>query len=328
MISDPIQNVHDNITIVEGPSGDGGERNRGYLLGKDKFAIINTGRRGSLENTFLDAVHNKGKDAKDVQYIFLTHPYPDIMGGVYKLKKIFPKAQVAINEKCKGVMDDPKSEVKNKHFQFTRKERLYFAVKKDPFDDLDDLKPDIYFKDGDKFDLGDTRLMVINFDGNSHGHSMFFSTTERAMFTGDALNLYPALPHSYLIDRSGSYKEWFKNIEFLEKAKISIICPDHDQYQEERHVIPYINDVKESFTRFEGQLEMAMIEQKYLTISDLIERVHNAQGIVWYHPFTVLAPQANMIAHLIKLINENKVQKNEKTDPVTYTYIGPKDDLL
>ncbi|MHA1397539.1 MAG: MBL fold metallo-hydrolase [Candidatus Heimdallarchaeaceae archaeon] len=328
MISDPIHNIHDNITIVSGPSGDGGERNQAYLIGKDSFAIINTGVRGSLETKFQEALYNKGKEEKDVKYIFVTNPYPDLLGGVYKLKKIFPKAQFAINEKCKAVMDDPKAVLKSKHFKFGKKERLYFAIKKDPFDDLDRIKPDIYFKDGEKFDLGDTRLMTINFDGNSYGHTMFFATTERAMFTGDALNLYPALPHSYLIDFSGSYKEWLRNIEFLEKAKISFLCPAHDGYQEERHIIPYISDVKESFFQYENQLEMALTEQKYLTIDELIDRVNDPQGIVWYHPFSLLAPKANMTAHLNKLIDENKVQKNEKSDPITYTFIGKKDDFV
>ena len=45
MISDPIHTINEKLTIVDGSSGDGGERNRGYLLGKDSFAIINTGRR-------------------------------------------------------------------------------------------------------------------------------------------------------------------------------------------------------------------------------------------------------------------------------------------
>ena len=328
MISEPIQKIHDNITIVEGVSGDGGERNRGYLIGKDTFAIINTGRRGTIENTFQEAIFNKGKDVKDVKFIFITHPYPDVMGGVYKLKKMFPNAQIAMHEKCEEVLRDPKNKIKNKHFKFTRKERLYFAVKRDPFDDLDKFKPDILFKDGEKFELDGTRLMVVNFDGNSYGHSMFFTTSERSMFSGDALNIYPALPHSYLIDYSGSYKEWFKNIEFLENAKISMICPAHDGYQEDRHVIPYINDLKEAFFQFENQLIMAMTEQKYLTINDLIERVHSSQGIVWYHPYSVIVPPANMKAHLDKLIDDQKVQRNEKTDPVTYTYIGSKDDLF
>ena len=69
MISEPIQKIHDNITIVEGVSGDGGERNRGYLVGKDTFTIINTGRRGTIENTFQEAIFNKGKDVKDVKRV-------------------------------------------------------------------------------------------------------------------------------------------------------------------------------------------------------------------------------------------------------------------
>ena len=243
MISEPIHTINERLTIVDGPSGDGGERNRGYLLGKESFVIVNTGRRGSIENTFLEAVHDKGKDAKDVKYIFITHPYPDVIGGVYKLKKIFPNAQVAIHEKCEPIMSD-KNVIRDKNFKFTKKDRLYFAIKKDPFDTLENFKPDIYFKDGDKFKLDDSNLMVINFDGVCSGHSMFFATGERIMFSGDALNLYPALPSSYLIDFSGSYKNWLKNIEFLEKAKMSIICPAHDSYQEDRHVIPYIHDVK------------------------------------------------------------------------------------
>jgi len=71
-----------------------------------------------------------------------------------------------------------------------------------------------------------------------------------------------------------------------------------------------------------------MLEQKYLTVSDLIERVHSAQGISWYHPYSELAPRPNMISHLQKLIDEQKVQRNEKTDPITYTYIGPKDEYM
>ncbi|TET74630.1 MAG: hypothetical protein E3J43_09575 [Candidatus Heimdallarchaeota archaeon] len=71
-----------------------------------------------------------------------------------------------------------------------------------------------------------------------------------------------------------------------------------------------------------------MTEQKYLTMNQLIERVHNSQGIVWYHPYSILAPKTNMTAHLNKLIDENKVQKNEKSDPITYTYIAPKDDAF
>jgi len=35
-----------------------------------------------------------------------------------------------------------------------------------------------------------------------------------------------------------------------------------------------------------------------------------------------------MTAHLNKLIDENKVQKNEKSDPITYTFIGKKDDFV
>ena len=325
MITDPIHDINESLTVVEGPSGDGGEKNRGYLVGKDSFAIINTGRRGTIESAFQKAIFDKGKDAKNVKYIFLTHAYPDIMGGVYKLKKLFPNAQVAVHEKLEELMKDPKGELRLRHFKFSRKERLYYAVKKDPFDDLDKFKPDIYFKDGEKFDIGDTRIMVVNFDGTSRGHSMLFSTTERTMFTGDALNIYPALTHSYLIDYTGNYKTWFKNIEFLEKAKISILCPAHDGYQESRHVAPYIRDVKEAFMQFESQLLMAMTEQKYLTLDELIERVHDSQGIVWYHPYLMMAPKPYMTAHLNKLIDEKKVQKNEKSDPVTYTYIGPKD---
>ena len=328
MISDPIHTINDKLTIIDGPSGDGGERNRGYLLGKESFTIINTGRKGSIENTFLEAIHNKGKEAKHVKYIFITHPYPDVIGGVYRLKKMFPKAQVAIHEKCKEIMDDPNT-IRDENFKFTRKEKLYFAVKKDPFDDLEKFKPDIYFKDGDKFELDNTKLMVINFDSVCKGHSMFFATNERAMFTGDALNLYPALPSSYLIDFTGSYKEWLKNLTFLEKAQnISMICPAHDGYQEDRHVIPYISDVKEAFHQFESQLEMVMTEQKYLTMNELIERVHNSQGIVWYHPFSIIAPKANMTAHLAKLLDEEKIQRNDKTDPITYTYIAPKDEFF
>ncbi|MHA1687604.1 MAG: MBL fold metallo-hydrolase [Candidatus Heimdallarchaeaceae archaeon] len=328
MIGEPIKTINESITIIEGEPGKGGELNRGYLLGTEQFAIIDTGNKGTIETTFQKAVFDKGKDVKDVKYIFLTHPHPDTMGGVYRLRKLFPNAQIAINEKCEEVLKSPRSVLKKKYFEFTRKDSLYFAIKKDPFDDLERIQADIYFKDGEKFDLGDTRIMAINFDGHCLGHTMFFATKERAMFVGDALNLYPALPHSYLIDRSGSYKSWLKNIEFLLKAKISIICPNHDQYQEGRHVVPYIRDVLDAFNEYENQLEMVFSEQKYLTLNALIERVHSAQGIIWYHPYTELAPRANMLAHLAKLIDEGKVQKNTKSDPVTYTWIGPKEEYF
>lgn len=326
MFGEPIRAINDSITIVEGPPGKGGELNRGYLVGTDELAIIDTGTKGALEELFQKAVFDKGKDVKDVKFIFLTHPHPDTMGGVYKLRKIFPKAQVAINQKCEEVLKSPRAMLKNKYFDFTKKDKLYFAIKKDPFDELEKLQADIYFKDGEKFDLGNTRIMTINFDGHCLGHTMYFATKERAMFSGDALMMYPSLPHSYLIDRSGSYKQWLKNIEFLKKAKIAILCPNHDQYQQDRHIAPYVNDVLEAFKEYESQLEMVFSEQKYLTLNMLIERVHSALGIIWEHPYTELAPRLNMLAHLEKLIDEDKVQMNTKSDPVTYSWIGPKPD--
>ena len=326
MIGDPVKNIKETISVVNGPLGDGGELTRGYLVGKDNLAIIDTGTKGSLDTLFQEAVVNRNKNPKDVKYIFLTHPHPDTMAGVYRLKKIFTKAQVAINQKCEEVAKDPKNVLKVKYFKYTKKERLYFAIRKDPFDELERFKPDILFKDGDKFDLGDGKLMVINYDSHCLGHSMFFYTTERTMFVGDALSIYPSLPHSYLIDHSASYKQWFSNIEFLLKAKISILCPAHDLVQEGRHVKPYIEDVVRAFKEFESQLVMAMMERNFLTVNDLIERVHSAQGIKWYHPYNVLAPRANMTAHLDKLIDEKKVKRNDKHDPTTYTYITSKED--
>ena len=63
-------------------------------------------------------------------------------------------------------------------------------------------------------------------------------------------------------------------------------------------------------------------------MNELIERVHNSQGIVWYHPYSLLAPKTNMTAHLQKLLDEEKIQRNEKSDPITYTYIAQKDNFF
>ncbi|MHA1304707.1 MAG: MBL fold metallo-hydrolase [Candidatus Heimdallarchaeaceae archaeon] len=321
MIGEEIRVINESLTIVEGSAGPGGELNRGYLVGEEEFAIIDAGKKGTLENIFEQAVYNKGKTTKDLKYIFLTHLHPDNAGGIYRLKKIFPNAQVVVNKKSEDLVKDPSRVLKNKHFNFSKKERLFFAIKKDPFEDLMKFKPDILFDDGDKFEVGSTKIMTINFDSHCEGHTMYFSTLEKAMFTGDALNIYPALPHSYLIDLSGSYKEWLRNIEFLQKAKISYLCPAHDQYQEGRHIVPYVEDVVRAFNQYERQIEMAMSEQKYLTVEELSERVNNAQGIIWYGAYQILAPKVNMIAHLNKLIDEGKVKKNEQYKPVTYTWI-------
>ena len=321
MFGEAIHNINDRLTIVDGSAGPGGELNRGYIVGDEEFAIIDTGKKGTIENYFEQAIHDKGKSADKVKYIFLTHIHPDNAGGVYRLKRLFPKAQIVLNEKLEETAKNPASVLRSKNFSFTKKEKLYFAIKKDPFDDLSRIEPDILFSDGDKFELGSTKIMTINFDSHCEGHTMYFSTLDKAMFIGDALNIYPALPHSYLIDQTGSYKEWLRNVEFLQKATIHYLCPSHDQYQEGRHIVPYVEDVLRSFNDYERQIEMAMSEKKYLTAEELAERCNTAQGIIWYGYYQVLAPKLNILAHLNKLIDEKKVQKNEKSKPVTYTWL-------
>lgn len=326
MISDAINIVDDHLIVVSSKFGDGGEHNKGYLVGKDELAIIDTGNRSQgLPSQFEQAIYDKGKDLKDVKYIFLTHYHPDTAGDIINFKKKFPKAKVAINEKCKEVVKAPNDYLKTENFNFGTKERLYFAIKRDPFDKMDSIEPEILFKDGHKFKLGSSSIMAINFDGHCKGHTMYFYTGNRTMFCGDALNMYPAIPYSYLIDNSGNYKSWLKNIQFLEKAKMSYLCPAHDIFQQDKYIYAYVDDVIRGFRETELAIEDVMSEKKYLSLEEIAERTEQSIGMIWYYPYLGIASEANMKAHIKKLMDENKVQMNKKTKPLTYTWTAKSD---
>jgi glyoxylase-like metal-dependent hydrolase (beta-lactamase superfamily II) len=313
-----FQQIDDGLYRVKSSHSSAGAANAGYLLIDEEIAIIDTGLQNSLVQPYLDAVYAAKRSPVDVKWILLSHAHHDHIGGANLLKTTFPEAKIVAPEALKETLNNPSYHLQTHHFNITRSKRLRLAFRQDPFDNLEKIKVDEFFNDGDKISLGEGALHVVSFNGHSIGHSLFFLDRNRVMFSGDALSILPQKYLNYYIDLTGDAAGFEKELKFLSRAKINTLCPIHTEPSlKGPSSKSMVQATLEGFKMMENQILEGLTKE--LTSEALTNKVTKVLNIKWSSPYDLLAREQTIIAHLKKLETEGKVVKVVKDKKEVYS---------
>ncbi|RLI70128.1 hypothetical protein DRO91_01460 [Candidatus Heimdallarchaeota archaeon] len=302
--------INDGIWNVYGDHGEGGERNAIYIIMDENIAIIDTGLRGTIQHEVLECIEYANRKPKEVKYILLTREHHDAIGGARQLLDYFPKAELVCHKAAEETLRKPYLYLPEKHFEPNKKGgRFTFQ----PWERLSGIKPHAVFEDGDKFPLGKTTLYVVAYPGFSQGHAMFFSSKQKAIFTGAELYIYPMRFSNYLIDKTGSAAEREKALEFISRAKIDMICPAYDGAYIGSQAKELIKQALAAHKNFEETILITLTTRGACTFDEIRDEVYLSLGIEWYKPWKDLVDDLTLKAHLKQLEEEDKIFRSSKT---------------
>ena len=163
----------------------------------DGLILIDTGYADTLF-LLVDSIYKTGYTPKDVRYILHTHWHDDHTGATAGLVHI-SGAKTMISAK-----DAPKA-------------KPYFT-------------PDILLKDGDRIELGNTSISVLETPGHTYGTvSLFFDAKEGdqtyrvGMFGGAGTNTLK----QGCFDYEGCREDYRKSLERLRKEPVEVFIGNH-----------------------------------------------------------------------------------------------------
>ncbi len=300
--------INDGIWNVYGEHGPGGERNASYIIMDDDIAIIDTGILGTIQFEIGECIDHAGRKRSEVKHILLTREHHDAIGGAEKLKEMFPKAQLICHKDAEDTLRKPYLFLPEKHFEPNSKSgRFSFQ----PWEKIRSIKPDAVFEDGDKIKLGKTTLYVIAYPGFSQGHSMFFSSKQKAMFTGAELYIYPMQFSNYLIDKTGSAVARESALKFISRADVDMLCPAYDGSYIGSQAKELIKQALSAHKTYEETILVTLTSKGACTFDELKEEVYLSLGIEWYKPWKELVDDLTLKAHMHKLEDEDKIFQTE-----------------
>ncbi len=298
-----------------------GEISAFYLIDDEELSVIDAGIRGHAADQFLEGAAELRRKPSDLKHIFLTHMHHDSMGGVLELKAIAPDAKVHAPRPAAGAVRDPEAYLKTKCFPRDKSEKVYFAVRNDPFQDLQFVKKPAGVDDGDKFTLGNGTLFAIQLGGHTAGHTMYFLSTERIMFSGDACGIYPGSHSNYVVDGTGSLADFKKTLKFLDGAKIGFLCPGHDSPSWGTSVKESIHGTVSAMEQMDYNIQLILSDIRMARLERLANDVYQLLGVSWDHPWHQLAPKPTMHAHLTSLVKQQKVLATSKDKDSYYKLV-------
>ncbi|MEA2070017.1 MAG: hypothetical protein U9O98_01865 [Asgard group archaeon] len=301
--------INDGIWNVYGEHGLGGERNAVYIVMDEKIAIIDTGKQDTIQREILECIEHAGRKAKDVKYLLLTREIHDAIGGAHQLIKMFPQAELICHKNAEDTLRKPYVYLPEKHFEPNKKSGRFSYQ---PWERLRGIKPHALIEDGEKIELGKTTLYTVAFPGFSEGHTMYFSSQQKAIFTGAELGIYPLSFSNYLIDKTGSAVEREKALEFIKKAKIDMLCPAYDGAYIGSQAKDLIKQSLHAHQTFEETILVTLTTNGACTFEELRDEVYLSLGLEWYKPWKDLVDDLTLKAHLEKLENEDKIFQSSK----------------
>ncbi len=128
------------------------------------------------------------------KYIIPTHIHLDHAGGLGRLAKTFPKAEIVVNKQGAKHVIEPSRLIKSTRMAFGDDfESIFGPILPVPAPRLKVVS------DGERLTLGSRELLIIHTPGHAAHHISIFDTKTKGLFCGEALGLiygpgYPPLP--------------------------------------------------------------------------------------------------------------------------------------
>ena len=163
------------------------------------------------------------------------------------------------------------------------------------------FKPNKELSEGDEIKEVDHTLIAIHTPGHASNHICFFLEEEKMLFTGDHIMEGSTVVIS---PPDGNMREYIDSLEKLKALGIETIAPGHGETMRDANaVVDWI--VSHRMFR-EKKVVDAITELNRCTIDELLPKVYDDVGS---HLHGIA--KSSLEAHLIKLIEEEKVTKDK-----------------
>jgi glyoxylase-like metal-dependent hydrolase (beta-lactamase superfamily II) len=157
-----------------------------YLVRARQPTLVETGPTTSAD-AVTQGLRSLGLDADDLAHVVVTHIHLDHAGGVGHIAARFPRATVWVHERGARHLADPTRLIGSAAQVYGGMDRLL-----DMFGPMDavDAGRIRAIGEGDRLDLGDRALEVMNTPGHASHHVSLVDSESGALFTGDALGIH------------------------------------------------------------------------------------------------------------------------------------------
>lgn len=157
-----------------------------YVIDADRPAVVDPGPATGADRV-LEALSAVGVAPDDVEFVIPTHVHLDHAGATGALADACENATVAVHERGIDYLTEPR-----------QLERLVESARQalgeiaDAYGDPDPVDPDraTPIADGDRIDLGDRRLRVIDAPGHAPHQACLLDGRDGALFAADAAGMW------------------------------------------------------------------------------------------------------------------------------------------
>jgi glyoxylase-like metal-dependent hydrolase (beta-lactamase superfamily II) len=154
------------------------------IIQEGRGAFVDTGTNDSVP-LLLDALGQKGLDAVDVDYVFLTHIHLDHAGGAGLLMQRLPGARCVVHPRGAPHMIDPERLIAGTIGVYgeERTREMYGDIV--PIDE----SRVVVAEDEEWFGFGGRRVQALHTEGHARHHYVLNDPTSRGVFTGDSFGI-------------------------------------------------------------------------------------------------------------------------------------------
>jgi glyoxylase-like metal-dependent hydrolase (beta-lactamase superfamily II) len=199
-----------------------------YLETGEKSCVIDSGDPAGAKMC-IKKLKSMGKPLPD--FILLTHAHWDHSQGIPIFRKRSPSVQVFASERSVDLLEDQSF---NKVFE------------KIPMKNIFDVNG---LKNGEKIDLGNTQLQVIEIPGHTEDHIGYYDHVTKTFFAGDSIGIRvgekayipPSMPPFF------NEEKYFETLNKLKEMDIETLCITHFGYIPREEIPNFLDEMCEFY---------------------------------------------------------------------------------